>query len=183
MHVCGGAIINKWQFLTAAHCVFGRSLQKWSILAGNANISSTKNRCPVFYVKIHELYKDEDYQYDIAIVTVKEPFDFWNPNIGKIHLESQQILPNPGDICEIAGWGFTDNSGSEPILLRNVQVPLIEFEKCKNIFENWESGKYKGRIYGGNICAGAAGKDSCGVKFLEHNYFKNKSGRPCFLPF
>ena len=38
-HLCGGAIISKWQLLTAAHCVHNKKKENWFILVGSANAS------------------------------------------------------------------------------------------------------------------------------------------------
>ena len=39
--LCGGAIISKWQFLMAAHCVhiYDKKKEDWFILVGSANAS------------------------------------------------------------------------------------------------------------------------------------------------
>ena len=40
LHICGGAIISKWQFLTAAHCFDKKKKkEKWLALVGSANSS------------------------------------------------------------------------------------------------------------------------------------------------
>ena len=56
-----------------------------------------------------------------------------------------------------------DNKKNFPSLLRAVQVPIIPYKVCFNLFENWKRQNYKGRVYPGNICAGAPLKDSCTV--------------------
>ena len=63
----------------------------------------------------------------------------------------------------ITGWGDMDNNKNFPSLLRAVQVPIIPYKVCLNLFENWKANNYKGRVYYGNICAGAPLKDSCTV--------------------
>ena len=37
--LCGGAIISKWQFLMAAHCVDNKTKEDWFIHVGSANAS------------------------------------------------------------------------------------------------------------------------------------------------
>ena len=80
------------------------------------------------------------------------------------------------NICRLnffEGWGDVDNDHENhnyPSLLLEVGVPILSLKHCQQLFENWKIGmeyKYKGRIFGGNICAGAEpGKDSCTVRIF-----------------
>ena len=68
------------------------------------------------------------------------------------------------------GWGDVDNdrdNNNFPSLLLEVGVPIISLKHCQQLFENWKQTNYKGRIFGGNICAGAPLKDSCTVSFIS----------------
>ena len=160
--ICSGAIINKWQFLTAAHCVFKKDMNKWRIVSGTSKVKNTANYKEVLHVKIHRKYDHEEYHDDIAIVTVKIPFDFdHEENVEAVRLENETHVPNAGDKCWIAGWGAIDNSMTYPDHLMTVQVPIWSYRKCYKTFENFANGKFKGRVFSGNICAGAPGKDSC----------------------
>ena len=63
-----------------------------------------------------------------------------------------------------------------PDLLLEVGVPILSLRHCQQLFENWKVGmeyRYKGRIYDGNICAGAEpGRDSCTVSFILFSFNK-----------
>ena len=72
------------------------------------------------------------------------------------------------------GWGDVDNDHKNenyPDLLLEVGVPILSLKHCQHLFENWKVGieyRYKGRIFAGNICAGAEpGRDSCTVSFIS----------------
>ena len=106
--MCSGSIINKWQFLTAAHCVYGRDINLWRITAGRSEIPDfdiDKRYRRVLKIKIHRKYDTDEYHDDIAIVTVNSPFNFRNKNIQPIRLETSNQIPKEGDICSVAGWG------------------------------------------------------------------------------
>ena len=161
--ICSGAIINKWQFLTAAHCVFKKDMNKWRIVSGTSKVKNTPDYREVLHVKIHRKYDHEEYHDDIAIVTVKIPFDFYHhdENVEAVRLENETHVPNAGDKCLIAGWGAIDNFMTYPERLMTAQVPIWSYRRCYKTFESFANGKFKGRMFSGNICAGAPGKDSC----------------------
>ena len=61
----------------------------------------------------------------------------------------------------ILGWGAINNDHRYPDRLMSVQVPIWSYRKCFQDYQNYANGKFKGRMFEGNICAGAPGKDSC----------------------
>ena len=42
-----------------------------------------------------------------------------------------------------------------------VDVPIWSHRDCFETYQTYNNGKYEGRIFDGNICAGAPGRDSC----------------------
>ena len=126
-------------------------------------MKNTPDYREVLHVKIHWKYDHEEYHDDIAIVTVKIPFDFYHhdENVEAVRLENETHVPNAGDKCLIAGWGAIDNFMTYPERLMTAQVPIWSYRRCYKTFESFANGKFKGRMFSGNICAGAPGKDSC----------------------
>ena len=101
--ICSGAIINKWQFLTAAHCVYQKDMNKWRIVSGTTKVDASTNYREVLHVKIHRKYDHDEYHDDIAIVTVTVPFDFTNGKVEAVRLQNRTQIPHAGDKCSIAG--------------------------------------------------------------------------------
>ena len=81
-------------------------------------------------------------------------------------MESPEDIPKSGEMCSVAGWGTTSERNHFSSVMMEVKVPIVAFNKCLDLFEEWDNGRYKGRIYGGNICAGQPNRDSCKVNYL-----------------
>ena len=95
---CQGVIINKWQILTAAHCILGDA-EGIRIGSGTPIIKRhlpTETDLPYrkpINTKIFPLYTKYDLINDIGIITVNECFDFENDFVGSIQLEAPNQVP------------------------------------------------------------------------------------------
>ncbi|KAJ8929620.1 hypothetical protein NQ314_017662 [Rhamnusium bicolor] len=125
---CGGSLIDSVHILSAAHCV--------------AQLALRGGRRSILY-------------NDIAILTLDSPVEF-----------SQQIrpvcLPNgsgdhSGKTGTVIGWGSLRESGPQPAVLQEVNIPIWNNRDCKL--------KYGPAAPGGIVehmlCAGQANRDSC----------------------
>ena len=65
-----------------------------------------------------------------------------------------------GEICEVAGWGATDDSTFRPQHLREAQVEIWNLAQCKNQYVNCGASKEITDVIAENttICAGAGAK-------------------------
>ncbi|KAK9885017.1 hypothetical protein WA026_009244 [Henosepilachna vigintioctopunctata] len=157
---CGASAINSRYLLTAAHCTVG--ISKDSLTAvflehDRSDPSETK----VFKKKIISILKHKSYlsggnfDYDIALLKLENHIQFAGemkpiclPTIGKSFT---------GMIGKALGWGATAEYGQVSSKLREVDVPIISNEDCRNT-------KYGNKITGNMICAGypkEGGKDGC----------------------
>ena len=175
-------------FLTAAHCMYGEDKDKILYLSGVPVIPEkfdyekiTFNQKLLFRkisnFEIHENYEDDKYQDDIAIVTVKVPFNFNREYVEKIGLDPINLIPRKGELCEIAGWGdrvpgqiSLRSSKNENFFVNHLfygQVKVIDWIDCNNMLQKY----YKDHglthdcnngipeLYPENICAGIGEPD------------------------
>ncbi|XP_066904843.1 melanization protease 1 [Halyomorpha halys] len=167
---CGGAILNRYFVLTAAHCFQNKSSLPSLVRVGEYNIKS-KRTCvedycapPVQDIRILEFntpryfipYKVEN---DLALLELEKPIKF-SEAVLPICLPPFAISRSnlTGKSAVVAGWGITNiRSRKTATVLKSVTLEIVNNTWC-NRYKI-----YHLRFPFNIICAGnEAGKDSCG---------------------
>uniref|UniRef100_A0A6M2DZT9 Putative trypsin-like serine protease n=1 Tax=Xenopsylla cheopis TaxID=163159 RepID=A0A6M2DZT9_XENCH len=156
-HMCGGAILNKHWILTAAHCVYKNV--PYQIRSGSTLKDFTGYIHDVVEIVVHPNYnKSAEYDCDVAVMRVAQPFRINGRSRRKVRLtDVGQDMPT-GSLATITGWGLLNEQGDTTQKLNVVQVPIVDKETCV------QSYKERGDTISDNMfCAGIpeGGKDSC----------------------
>jgi trypsin len=157
---CAGSIISSKWILTAAHC---SSLFKSKITGGSINLRDSKRiQLKVARSYVHPSYNNPDSSHDFALLELASEIDFNKAKqlsaitIADSNLETSGGLED-GQMTTVLGWGVTSENGSQPAILREVDVPLVSRERAN------APGAYNGSIDETMLAAGydRGGKDSC----------------------
>ena len=155
---CAGSIIDAKWILTAAHC---KPLFRGQVTAGSIALRGA-DRVVLKVAKAYVHPKYNGSSNDFALLELAAPIDFSaNPKITKIDFADANLETSggleAGTMATVYGWGVTRENGSQPAIMREVDVPLVtrEVANAKNA--------YNGEINETMIAAGYAkgGKDAC----------------------
>lgn len=155
---CAGSIIDEKWILTAAHC---KPLFNSTVTAGSIALrGSDRVTLKIKKSYVHPKYANSS--NDFALLELANPIDFSkNPKISKIEIADANLESSggleAGTMATVLGWGVTRENGSQPAIMREVDVPLVSREVAN------AKGSYDGDITEAMLAAGypQGGKDSC----------------------
>lgn len=93
IHICGGSILDARFIVTAAHCLDGKNLQDFSIVAGTRLLNETTNfnRYCLKRKIIHDIFSPRFAGYDIALVEISRAFSFIPNKVESIAFNEQRV--------------------------------------------------------------------------------------------
>ncbi|KAJ9590567.1 hypothetical protein L9F63_016399, partial [Diploptera punctata] len=160
VHRCGAVIIDRSWCLTAAHCLLNENndelLEQNSVVlkAGTNKLSSKGITRQISKMIVHPQYDSWSFDYDIALIKVKQPFNFTD-KVNAVELPAQNWHPHSNTIATVSGWGVINYSTKEMSnVLRKVDVHILSPGVCNEKYPT---------ITARMLCAGDLenSKDSC----------------------
>ncbi|XP_063228217.1 trypsin-2-like isoform X4 [Bacillus rossius redtenbacheri] len=157
-HLCGAAVIGRNWLVSAAHCIQSRYASKLVVRAGTTNRYEGGSLHHVVNVIKHPDYDVEiDYDCDISLLKVKEPF-VYSTRIQPILLPEADSDVACGTLATVAGWGNSELQEGDAARdrLRQVSVPVVSEAECRAVYgEDF--------VTDNMLCAGCewGGKDAC----------------------
>lgn len=167
---CGGTVIGSNWVLTAAHCAAAMkradSDVTFFVREGTQDLqSSLRYDSDVVEIIPHPRYQAKLYLNDVALLKVEPPLRSPRQPLVASAYTGQMVMPRR--MATVTGFGVTKEGGSGSSRLRQVDIPVVSQQQCRQIYG-------ADKITEASFCAGETrgGKDSC----------QGDSGGPLFLP-
>uniref|UniRef100_A0A8D0L295 coagulation factor Xa n=1 Tax=Sphenodon punctatus TaxID=8508 RepID=A0A8D0L295_SPHPU len=121
---CGGTILSEYFILTAAHCIGQNKI--FSVIVGEVDREIEENTESVHKVDkifLHIKFVSQTYDYDIALIKLKNPIQFSEYVL-------PACLPDADFIGTVSGFGRTHEKRRTSTTLQMLKVPFIDRDTC-----------------------------------------------------
>ncbi|XP_054153176.1 uncharacterized protein LOC128951902 isoform X2 [Oppia nitens] len=160
-HLCGGSIIGANWILTAASCVYNRSLSRVYVGVGKQNFRYNNTYYAVDQIIINDQYSPETKQHNIALVRV-EPYISDNTMVRIVQLADQPVIDD-STLAQINNW--------ESVWPYAYQVRTLGWQQCKSILTN-------NTINTNNTTTNIDSSNVCLVKYNKYGVCNGDEGGP-----
>lgn len=130
---CGGTILNEYFILTAAHCM--NQSKYFEVVVGEVDTKKKEGTESVHKVEriiTHQKFVLQTYDYDIALLRLKEPINFTQyvipVCIPEVDFADDVLMAQ--EAATVSGFGVIQQRGQQATKLQVLQVPYIDRQQC-----------------------------------------------------
>ncbi|XP_037959316.1 seminase-like [Teleopsis dalmanni] len=150
--VCGGALVKPQFVVSAAHCVKGVALRRFTVHAGSSYLDRGSVTRKIIKAAIPKSFTMTRMRNDVAVLKLGSPLT--GENIGTINLCSGGV--NVGRSVQVSGWGVTKSGTSRTSnQVKTATLKIISKSRCTKRYRR------QAVLSKSMMCARWKGRDTC----------------------
>ncbi|XP_026733140.1 trypsin, alkaline C-like [Trichoplusia ni] len=130
---CGGTIINNRSILSAAHCVYGETVESTRVRIGSSYRSSGGEVLPLAAILMYPTYTIHKYDDDVAILRTAVEIKY-SATVQPAPIAGPSYDLADDEVVWATGWGATETNEFHSEQLRDVQVWTVKHETCRWLY-------------------------------------------------
>ena len=136
-HACGATLITEKFLITAAHCVYGKTISDFKVILGTDKLNfrtSSSTEHNIMNITIHPSYDPLYFYNDAAVLELEETLNF---NLTQSPICLPKYFDNDPNsrhrhAAKVTGWGKVQSFGQASKELRQGQVTIFSQEYCND---------------------------------------------------
>ncbi|XP_028905544.1 complement factor D [Ornithorhynchus anatinus] len=156
-HVCGGFLISDQWVLSAAHCAEEMKDGELQVLLGAHSLSQPESSKHLYVVQAvipHPDSHPDNNDHDLLLLKLAQKVTL-SERVKPLAFQRVDRDLQGGTLCQVAGWGFTNNLGKKPDKLQQVNLPIMPRAIC-NLRQHYDN-----EITEKMMCTESRKKDTC----------------------
>lgn len=137
---CGGTLVASNYVITAAHCLWGITPGRVSVVAGKTHRANLSGGVEVSEIHKYPGFYDTKAGKDIAVLKLASHLNLADPGIDAIayatSADKAAGLTAPGVVGTLTGWGRTSYPGSAASTLQMVDMPIVSLQDAEDAFSS-----------------------------------------------
>uniref|UniRef100_A0ABI7Y6W6 Peptidase S1 domain-containing protein n=1 Tax=Felis catus TaxID=9685 RepID=A0ABI7Y6W6_FELCA len=157
LHICAATLISEQWVLTVASCFRSKDIRKYSVLVGSLQVSGRPGSKATI-IPVSRIIPYHDFQGNTssttAVAELAYPVSF-SPVVLPICLPSSAVQLKKSTSCWVTGWGYsgTYRYMKPSYTLKELKVPLIDLQTCRDHYQKANSRGIKPIISEAMICS------------------------------
>lgn len=132
---CGGILVSDRFALTAAHCIYDKTMEYFVIRAGTSTLGEGGQTFIISEAMFHPKFDLSQDNYDAALLLLSEAVTISSATLAELTTDDSAITE--GATITVAGWGWMElnNNNEYSPTIRDTDLTILGDKECKKSYD------------------------------------------------